>query len=254
MVLPNFPLVSVVIPAYNAEYFIEECLRSASEQTYPNLEIIVVVDRSSDATFDVAKNFSKHDSRVVVINKSFSCGASIARNIGIEHANGSFIAFLDADDIWLPDKLSIQIPFFLSTCSPSIVFGSYINYNESRQSIQRVSAPYGLVDYASIIRTNSIGTSTAVIDIRSAKYYFPNLPRRQDWALWISILSNSNTFAIATPKFVAKRRIHSKSLSSNILASYYYNYIVLREIAGFSRSRALWGLMDHSRQAVLRKF
>src|SRR5690242_853594 len=96
------PRVSVVIPAFNAERFIGRALKSALGQTYSNLEIVVVDDNSADRTPEVAAGI---DPRIRIIRRKTTSGAAMARNAGIEAADGEYVAFLDADDEWLPEKL-----------------------------------------------------------------------------------------------------------------------------------------------------
>jgi glycosyltransferase involved in cell wall biosynthesis len=101
-------LVSVVIPAYNAASFIERTINSVLSQTYQNFEILVINDGSKDNTLEVIQKLSQKDPRIKVLDKKNS-GVSDTRNLGIEMSKGDFIAFLDADDIWLPNKLEIQV-------------------------------------------------------------------------------------------------------------------------------------------------
>jgi glycosyltransferase involved in cell wall biosynthesis len=98
------PLISVVIPAYNAESFVGHTLTSVLEQTYQNIEVIVIDDGSQDSTADIVKSFAKSDPRVILVNQPNS-GVSSARNSGIYHSKGEFIAFIDADDIYYPECL-----------------------------------------------------------------------------------------------------------------------------------------------------
>jgi glycosyltransferase involved in cell wall biosynthesis len=100
--------VTVVIPAYNASEFLAETLKSVLQQTFTDFEIIVVDDGSKDNTTDIVHSFSQQDSRVKLISQK-NQGVSIARNTGIKNAQGEFIAFLDADDLWLPHKLALHI-------------------------------------------------------------------------------------------------------------------------------------------------
>lgn len=104
-------LVSVVIPAFNREYIIKNCIESVLKQTYQNLEVIVVDDCSSDHTVDVVRAIE--DSRVRCIQLPQNCGACYARNVGAEQANGQYIAFQDSDDIWLPTKIEEQVNYLL---------------------------------------------------------------------------------------------------------------------------------------------
>ncbi len=102
------PLVSVVIPAYNAEDYLSETLESLLSQSLTNWEAIIVDDGSKDNTLAIAQSYAQRDERITVIAQD-SAGLSKARNVAIAHANGELIAFLDSDDIWLPGKLEIQV-------------------------------------------------------------------------------------------------------------------------------------------------
>lgn len=110
--IQNFPLVSVIIPAHNAGDFIIETLLSVINQTYQNLEIIVIDDGSQDQTPQIVKNFMKKDSRIMLLQQ-FNQGVAAARNLGIKNAKGEYIAPLDADDIWYPQKIEKQVKCFL---------------------------------------------------------------------------------------------------------------------------------------------
>ncbi|MEO1377959.1 MAG: glycosyltransferase family A protein [Cyanobacteria bacterium J06635_10] len=101
-------LVTIVLPAYNASEYLAETLKSVLQQTYTNFELLVIDDGSTDDTADIVHNLSQQDSRVKLISQQ-NQGVSVARNIGINMAQGEFIAFLDADDLWLPNKLTAHI-------------------------------------------------------------------------------------------------------------------------------------------------
>ena len=108
----HLPLVSVIIPAYNAEKFIGETLNSALSQTYSNIEILVVDDGSQDRTSEVVKAFVQKDERVILLQQA-NAGVAAARNLAIQKSRGEYIAPLDADDIWYPQKLEKQMQCFL---------------------------------------------------------------------------------------------------------------------------------------------
>ena len=103
----NNPLVSVIIPVFNAEKTIASTISSALFQTYDNFEIILVNDKSTDNTLKILKD--TNDKRLRIINLRKNSGAAKARNTGISAAKGDFIAFLDADDLWNSDKLEVQL-------------------------------------------------------------------------------------------------------------------------------------------------
>src|SRR5215510_11775591 len=105
--MEEFPLVSIIIPAYNSAAYIEEAIRSALEQDYEEKEIIVVDDGSTDSTPDILKSLQEQ----IVVLSQVNAGAGAARNRGLKHAKGTYIAFLDSDDFWVPGKLRLQIEY-----------------------------------------------------------------------------------------------------------------------------------------------
>jgi glycosyltransferase involved in cell wall biosynthesis len=116
------PLITVVMPAYNASFFIVDAMRSVLDQDYPNIELIVVDDGSSDGTAAAAERF---DDRVRVVRQR-NAGPAAARNRGLEAAKGDFIAFLDADDVWLPGKLTAQVRYLQDHPETGVVFGGFM--------------------------------------------------------------------------------------------------------------------------------
>ena len=119
-------LVSIITPCYNSEKYIEDCVNSVIAQSYNKWEMIIVDDCSSDASVEKIMLLSDIDSRIRIIKLEENHGAAVARNIALEDANGSFIAFLDADDFWEPLKLERQINFM--TKKKYCIF-FYILYN-----------------------------------------------------------------------------------------------------------------------------
>lgn len=107
--MPNLPLVSVIMPVHNGEKYLRQALRSALEQEYPNFEIVVVDDGSVDGTQDILREFG---SRIVPIRQT-NAGAAVARNTALRAARGEFVAFLDADDLWVRSKLRLQVDYLL---------------------------------------------------------------------------------------------------------------------------------------------
>ncbi|MFO8147568.1 MAG: glycosyltransferase family 2 protein, partial [Gillisia sp.] len=107
----NEPLVSVIMAAFNAADYISEAIASVQNQTYKNWELFVIDDFSTDGTCSIVENIIKLEPRIQLLKNSKNEGTGAARNKGITAAKGDFIAFLDADDLWLPEKLEVQIKF-----------------------------------------------------------------------------------------------------------------------------------------------
>jgi glycosyltransferase involved in cell wall biosynthesis len=114
----EFPLVSIIVPAYNCENYISETLLSLFEQDYPNIEIIVVNDGSTDGTLNLLKTYAE---KVLLIDQ-VNTGVSGARNQGIQAARGEFISFCDSDDLWAPQKVSEQVNYFADHPNVAMVY------------------------------------------------------------------------------------------------------------------------------------
>ncbi|MEB3828453.1 glycosyltransferase family 2 protein, partial [Phormidium sp. CCY1219] len=110
----DYPLVSVIMNCYNGEKYLKEAIDSVYAQTYPNWEIIFVDNASVDQTAAIANSY---DNRLKYFRNPLTVKLGESRNIACEHAKGEFLAFLDCDDIWMPDKLELQIPLFLENQS-----------------------------------------------------------------------------------------------------------------------------------------
>ena len=129
------PTISVIIPVYNTEKYIADAVNSVLAQNYPDLEIIVVNDGSTDGTLDVLKSF---DDKITIINQE-NQGQSVARNVGIQQSHGSIIGFLDADDVWTSDHIEVLLPYMIGEDSYDIARGytQWVKFldepNEERQ-------------------------------------------------------------------------------------------------------------------------
>jgi glycosyltransferase involved in cell wall biosynthesis len=122
------PVVSVIIPAYNAEKFVAEAIESSLQQTYPNTEVIVVDDGSTDDTPVVIR---RHLPAIRYYRQANSGGCAVPRNTGIAHSSGALLCFLDADDVMLPDRVASQVDFLLRHPDVGLVFSDYRNFDES---------------------------------------------------------------------------------------------------------------------------
>ncbi|WP_051979066.1 glycosyltransferase family 2 protein [Edaphobacter aggregans] len=120
----SLPLCSIIIPAYNAEVWLERTLLSAAKQNYPNLEIIVIDDGSKDDTRKLAESISAVDERFRVVSIP-NGGVANARNVGIREARGKYVAFLDADDLWHPDKIRLQVESMQEPLDGALPAASY---------------------------------------------------------------------------------------------------------------------------------
>lgn len=226
-------MVSVIMPAYNSAEFIGEAITSVLEQTYNHWELLIVDDASVDHTHNIAREFEKKDARIRLSSNKLNYGAGAARNKGIEAARGSFIAFLDADDLWLPEKLETQVNFLLEN-ELEMTFSSYYLISEDGEDLNKFVEALPVLTYQKLLKSNYVGNLTGIYNVeRTGKVYAPLLRKRQDWGLWLNLLSRTGeTKSINLP--LAKYRIRKNSLSQNKAALIKYNFRIYREFLGFS--------------------
>ena len=177
--MENEPLVSVITPLYNSEKYISKTIESVINQKYNNWELIIINDCSKDKGPEIVKKYQNQDERIKLINLEKNSGAAVARNIGIENAQGDFIAFIDSDDIWERNKLKEQINFMLDN-DYNFSFTDYIQIDEKGKELRTIKAPK-ILTYNKQLLYNHIGTSTVIYNQKNlGKIYMPNLRKRQD--------------------------------------------------------------------------
>jgi len=222
-------LVSVVMPTHNSMPYVIEAIQSVLDQTYSNIEIIVVDDCSIDKTKQFIKDLQQRDTRVKFYKLRKQSGPAHARNIGIKKAQGRYIAFLDSDDRWRAEKLMHQIDFM----TKSQVAFSYTAYDLIDQDSQPLQTKYDIPEQVSrkqLLYENKLVCSTVIYDAEHiGKAYFPELIKRQDYALWLRLL-NKIPCAYGLKICLADYRQTPNSVSSKKLSLIKYNWKVFHEI------------------------
>jgi glycosyltransferase involved in cell wall biosynthesis len=216
--LSSMPLISVIIPAYNAERTLAETLQSVLEQTIQEFEILVVDDGSGDRTPEIAQSFG--DPRIQVLRGNRG-GASQARNRGITAAQGEFLAFLDADDLWTADKLQSQLDALAATPGADVVYCWTNCIDVTGQFIRPGSHTLWSGDvYEPMLLDDFIGTSSNILLRRSALekigFFDETLKNAQDTDLWLRLAQQYQFAVVPKPKVLY--RISQGSLSSNLLS------------------------------------
>lgn len=246
------PKVSVVMPTFNSASYVCESINSILAQSYGDWEAIVVDDGSRDGTPDLIKRRYEHEDRVIVHALQINQGAAAARNIGIEAARGRFIAFLDSDDLWRPNKLAIQVPLLEET-DACLIYSQYDVIRGPCPTVIRTVLAPELLTYDDLLKGDPIGCLTAIFDTdKTGKVYMPNIRMRQDWGLWMRLLRNGG-YGFGVQQTLATLRIHSQSLSANKLRAMYYNYLLLRTEGQLGSIGALWGAGTHAFGAIARR-
>lgn len=235
-------VVSIITPVYNAAHYLEETVRAVIAQSYPAWELVLVDDASTDSSLQLARALSKEDGRIRVHALPENGGAAVCRNKGIELSGGRFIAFCDADDIWNPAKLSLQIPFMkqknaaLSHTGFEIVDETVDTGTVAQDA--RIVLPPLAVDYRRMLISNYMQCSTVIYDAgRIGKQYFPPLRKRQDYALWLKLLRGVPCAYGLRENLLTYRKRHG-SLSRPLYRNLHYNYLVFRQSEGFGPLRS----------------
>ena len=234
MVIIENPLVSIIIPTYNAEKYIEETLNSIFEQTYKEWEIIVIDDVSTDDTRKIVEKFTyKKNIRLVQsIEKLFTPGA---RNKGIELAKGKYIAFLDADDFWHKNKLKKQIVFLERNDNIILSFTGIRKVNSEGKQLGELIVPEKIT-HKELLRGNKICCSSVVInqELLGVFKFNEEIKIVEDYALWLKILRESDSNAIGINEPLTHYRVHNEAKTSNKLVSAIDTWKVLRESENLS--------------------
>lgn len=225
-------LVSVIIPTFNSEKYISDTIVSVQNQTYQNWEIILVDDASTDQTQTIITTFLT-DKRIQFYPLKKNSGTGVTRNFGVSKAVGKYISFLDADDLWKPEKLEKQIDFLKKNNLP-FTFSFYDCIDEQGNLLnRRIEAPRNL-SYRQLFFCNYVGNLTGIYDVEYfRKISISNIRKRQDWMHWLTILKNIKT-AKVVPESLALYRIRDNSLSTFKTALIQYNFAVYRQFHGFN--------------------
>lgn len=232
------PLISIITPNYNASKFVSETIESVLNQTYENWEMIIVDDCSTDDSVAIIEDFIKSDQRIKLIKLTVNSGPAIARNSAIEVSNGKYIAFLDSDDRWFPQKLEIQLEFMQHT-NCVLSYSSYYSVNEKKEK-QKLLNVKEKVTYNDLLTNNYIGCLTAMYSVHHiGKVYMPNVSKRQDWGLWLKITKNGViAYGIQQPLAWYTRR--EASVSSNKFKLLAYNWRIYREHENLNMLKSIY--------------
>jgi len=243
------PVVSVVIPAYNVAPYISETLRSVFAQTFAGYEVIVVNDGSPD-TEDLERELAPCLNRIVYL-KQENQGAGAARNAGIMAARGDFIAFLDADDLWLPDYLSEQLSFIRSN-DYDLVYADALLFGQSPlagRSFMQIAPSNGHVSFQSLISGQCNVITSGVVArkrlILEVGMFDEQLRNSQDFELWVRLVRHGAR-ASYQRKVLLRYRYHENSLSGDALNQ------IRRELRVLGKIEESYDLTPREREEVLK--
>lgn len=245
------PKVSIITPSFNSQNFIEATIKSVLSQTNSQWELIIVDDASEDEGAMIANSLAKQDERIRVVELTKNSGPAVARNKAIELARGRYIAFLDADDLWKPEKLEMQLAYMQKQDAAFSYTGYHIINEEGSQTGEK-RVPKR-VTYYSLLKTCPVGCLTVMYDThRLGKLYMPSILKRQDYGLWLKILKQTG-HGYGLQKPLADYRVRSRSVSSNKLKAAAYQWKIYRDLEQLPLHRAVWYFSHYAVHGVLNR-
>lgn len=242
--------ISVITPAYNAEKFIHETIESVLAQTYTHWEMIIVDDCSRDRTVSIVEQYMKHDDRIKLVQLEENSGSAVARNKAMDHAQGRYLAFLDSDDLWLPEKLEKQL-MFMQHEDIAFSFTKYVRILEDGTETSMVSKTPATIGYEGLMKQCVIGCLTVMLDREKiGELRMVNIRTRQDYAFWLKITRNGY-LAYGIPEVLAQYRLVQDSISSNKVQAAKRNWYVYRQIEQQNLLKSLWYFSNYAIRSVL---
>ena len=230
-------LVSVVMPAYNMERFIEAAIRSVQVQTYENWELLVIDDCSGDRTCEIVAELAAQDTRIRLIRNEENMGVAKTRNRGFELAQGQYVALLDSDDLWRSEKLDSQLRL-AQTTGADIVYCSYAMVDEEGRSVCKDFLVPEATDFDASATRMVISCSTALLaETVFRKYRFHSGYYHEDLVFWLQILNDGLT-ARGVGEILADYRLRSGTRASNKIRSAMNRWTVYRRYFGFSLGKS----------------
>ena len=247
-------LISIIVPVYNAGAYIRETISMVAAQTYGNWELLLVDDGSEDDSREkIRESMESGDARIRLIEKQQNEGAARARNTGIEASKGRYVAFLDADDLWMPDKLEKELAF-MKEKQAAFVFTAYeFGDEDAKRTGKVVNVPPSLTYFKALSRT-VIFTTTVMLDTERTGRELIRMPevKSEDTATWWKILKNGFT-AYGLNEVLAVYRRPARSLSSNKLEAIRRIWNLYRKQEKLSLWYSVYNLFFWALRATLRR-
>lgn len=238
-------LVSIIMPAFNAGKTIEKSIESVFKQSYKDWELIIINDASIDNTQEIVESLIKKEKRIVLLTNKKNIGCALARDKGIKASNGRWIAFLDADDLWLPKKLEAQIAFH----KKNKIALSYSQYRRIDQfsRLGRIIRTPNQVTYKELLKTNVIANSTILYDLKNASIEKILLGYRisyDDYARWLNILRDYGP-ALCLNESLMLYFYNAQTESGNKFKSLFKTWDVYRVSQNLSALKSIYYLLHY---------
>lgn len=246
-------LVSIITPVYNAAAFIEETIQSVIKQTYKNWELILVNDQSTDNSIVLIQSYLNAYPQIKLINLVENSGAAVARNKGISYAKGEFIAFVDSDDVWHPNKLSKQIQFMQNN-HYSFTYTDLALVDEQGETLKSQVGVAASFTYTQLLKNTAIACSTVVINRNLiGDFRMPNVRKGQDTATWLMLMRERQLTAYGVQEVLNYYRQVQGSISSDRIGALKRTWNTYRNLENLPLPKALYYFSFYLVNAILRR-
>lgn len=247
------PKVSVITPAYNASGFIGETIESVLKQTFQDWEMIIVDDCSTDDTYEIACKFSKKDGRIKVFKNKNNYGVAATRNHGLDVATGDYIAFVDSDDLWLPEKLEKQLRF-MEEGNIALSFSQYQNYIAATNHLGKIIKVPKIMTAKKILGNTAIGCLTVMINRKMVgRFHMPLLKHTEDNCTWHEILCRGYV-GYGIQEVLALYRVGNSSMTSDKSKAARQQWETYREYYKFGFLRSSYYFVKYAVNAIVKHF
>ncbi len=245
--------ISVIIPVHNGEAFLEETVHSVLNQTYRELELLLIEDGSTDGSWKTMQEMAGSDPRIRIFRMEEASGAAKTRNRGLKEAKGRYIAYLDADDLWEAQKLEKEMQYLLDK-KAAFVFTGYEFADEKGVGTGHVVKVPETLTYKEALGNTTIFTSTVLLDREKISEELMEMPpvKSEDTATWWRILKSGITAYGLNENLVRYRRA-GKSLSSNKIEALRRIWGLYRKVAGLSVPASCFYFIRWAYRAVVRR-
>jgi teichuronic acid biosynthesis glycosyltransferase TuaG len=245
--------VSVITPAYNASRYLAEAVASVQSQTFSDWEMIIVDDCSTDNTYELACSLAEKDKRIIIIKHENNSGVATARNTALEAATGDFIAFLDSDDLWMPDKLEKQLTF-MENNDYALTYTMYQKFQSDTGQRGKIIKAKEKMTAAAIYGNTSIGCLTVMVNRKKVgEFRMPLIKHTEDNCTWQEILSRGFV-AYGLKENLALYRESNASLTNNKKKAAKQQWDTYRKYYKFSVLRSAFYFSCYAFNAVKKHF
>lgn len=248
-------LISVIIPVYNAERFVEATLRSLCHQTHRDFEALLVIDnKSTDESEKICRNFAQEDPRfrVLKVPMDHGGGVSVNRNVGLSAAHGEYVCFLDSDDLWLPQKLEKQLNFMLAKKS-DFSCTAYTKIAEDGRELKKEVHPLVNASYDDVLKDNRIGCLTVMMKSDLAKHLRFHNVMHEDMVFWLEALKKTPV-CHGLDMFLAQYRVVKGSRSNNKWIALKGRWNLLTRVEKLPLHKSVFYFAHYAGSAVLKYF